>query len=85
MRETLLPMLGAIGAGVSLSASTPIAPNDVYAWRWTVDTVLDAQKKAFRRDATLAATAPNDSKEPSWSFADRSAPRDIPPFPFGGT
>jgi hypothetical protein len=24
--------------------------DDVYAWRWTVDTILDAQKKAARWD-----------------------------------
>ena len=90
MRGTLTPMLGAIGAGVCLTALTPmrspdVAPDDVYAWRWTIDTILDAQKKASRRDATLPATAPNDSGETSWSFADRRAERDPWLFPFGGT
>jgi hypothetical protein len=66
MRGTLTLMLGAIG--VCLSAFTPspdVVPNDVYAWRWTIDTILDAQKNASRRDTTLPATAPNESKEPS--------------------
>jgi hypothetical protein len=57
MRGSLTPTLGAIGAGVCLAALTPtmsrdVAPDDVYAWRWTVDTILDAQKKASRWDAT---------------------------------
>ncbi len=88
MRGTVTLMFGAIGAGMCLSAFTPspdIAPSDVYAWRWTIDTILDAQEKAPRWDASGPATAPNDSEKPSWSFADRSAARDPPPFPFGGT
>jgi hypothetical protein len=55
MRGSLTPMLGAIGAGVCLAALTPamshdVAPDDVYAWRWTVDTILEAQKKASHWD-----------------------------------
>jgi hypothetical protein len=47
MRGSLTPTLGAIGAGVCLTALTPavspdVAPDDVYAWRWTIDTLLDA-------------------------------------------
>jgi hypothetical protein len=88
MRGSLTPMLGAIGAGVCLTALTPavspdVAPDDVYAWRWTIDSVLDAQKKASPLGATLPATAPNDSDKPSWSLADR-AERDPSLFPFGG-
>jgi hypothetical protein len=47
-------------SGGCLSAFTPspdVAPNDVYAWRWTIDTILDAQKKASRWDATFPMTA----------------------------
>jgi hypothetical protein len=69
VRGSLTPMLSAIGAGVCLTALTPVtspdvAPDDVYAWRRTIDTIIDAQKRASRRDATLPATAPNDSSEP---------------------
>ncbi len=90
MRGYLAPMLGAIGAGVCLTAwtATPspnVAASDVYAWRWTIDTVLDAQKHASRWDVTLPATAPNDDKERSWSFAEERAEQGHSPFPFGGT
>ena len=81
MRGTLIPLVGAIAAAGFLSDFTPssdVAPDDVYAWRWTIDTILDAQKKASRRDATLPTTAPR-------SFVDRGAVRDLSPFPFGGT
>jgi hypothetical protein len=60
--------------------SSEAAPNDAYAWRWTIDTILDAQKKASRWNATCPTTTP-----PSWSFADREAERDPSPFLFGGT
>jgi hypothetical protein len=64
MRGSLTPTLGAIAAGVCLTALTPtispdVAPDDVYAWRWTVDTILDAQKKASRWDATQMRTPSN--------------------------
>jgi hypothetical protein len=70
-------MLGAVGAGVCLTALTPaaspdVAPDDVYAWRWTIDTILDTQKNASLLGATLPATAPNDPDKPSWSLADRA-------------
>jgi hypothetical protein len=84
MRGTLLPLVGAIAAGGFLSAFTPspdVAPDDVYAWRWTIDTILDAQKKASRREATLPmkarvhlpTEAPNETSRPSPSAA-RSIP-----------
>jgi hypothetical protein len=81
MRGALIPLLGAIGAGVFFSAFTPSpdAPNDVYGWRWTIDTVPDAQKKASRWEATFPTTAPDDPEGRSCAGRDPSS------FPFGGT
>ena len=57
MGGSLTPMPARSARGVCLTALTPtmspdVAPDDAYAWRWTVDTILDAQKKASRWDAT---------------------------------
>jgi hypothetical protein len=70
----ITPVLGAIGAGMVFAAWTPtspspeVAPSDVYAWRWTVDTILEAQRKTPGWDVTLPATAPNDTEQRPWSF-----------------
>jgi hypothetical protein len=90
MRGFVTPMLGAIGAGMCLTAWTPTPPNpeiarsDVYAWRWTVDTILDAQRKAPEWDVTLPATGPNDSERRPWSFIDWRAGQDLAPSVSGG-
>jgi hypothetical protein len=67
-------MVGATGAGARLSASpaTPgpeAAPSDVYVWRWTVDTILDAQKEPSPPDAPPPPV--NDCGEHSWSSIGR--------------
>jgi hypothetical protein len=99
MRGSLTPTLGAIGAGVCLTTLTPtlspdVAPDDVYAWRWTVDTILDAQKKASRWNGdppddggtTLTSrrgpspTPPNETRRSSLSAA-HSIPGSAPVAP----
>ena len=86
MSGSFAAMLGAIGAGVYFTAWTPTPPptttphvarSDVYAWRWTVDTILHAQGKASGWDATLPSTGANDSERSPWSFADQRAQQDL--------